>query len=303
MFKEGTQKEPVAAKERVASDQIKQEKQNLQAKKIPIGVPADKKNDVESVSLTGETKKNPVAAKDRFVRSEPQQAEKNRQTQKVVVAIQDKDIKKDYKKEARSADGDKKTHIDASRQLRDVYNTYPENNIDILKYYQFAASKGEQPAEEELVPKKSPDAGKEKVVKYPDLAGPTYHKQENPDVAKETPPPPVTRSIEGKIHSLKDIDERPRILSYYPPRYPFEARMKGIEGRVLLRFIVNNKGKVIDPQVISAKPEGVFEKAALETVVKYRLKPAIKDGTAVSSVAKLAISFAIDDNYQRFAQR
>ncbi len=303
IFTADTQQEPVADKERVARDEVKQEKQNLPAEKIPIDVPADKKIDVESVSLTGKTKNNPVAVKKRAVRSEPLQAEQNPQTRKIAVAIQDKDIEKDDRKEVRSAAETQKAHTDALRQLKDVYNTYSDNNIDILKYYQFAASKYEQSAKEALIPKKGPDTGKEKVIKYPDLAGPAYHKQENPDNAKETPVLPVAKSIEGKIHSLKDVDERPRILRYYSPRYPFEARMKGIEGRVLLRFIVDNNGKVIDPQVVSAKPEGVFEKAALETVVKYRLKPAIKDGTAVSSVVKLAISFAIDDNYQRFAQR
>lgn len=63
--------------------------------------------------------------------------------------------------------------------------------------------------------------------------------------------------------------------------YPRRAQARGIEGFVVVEFVVSKTGAVKEPVVIAAKPEGVFERAALDAVVKFKYKPRVVDGVAM----------------------
>lgn len=65
------------------------------------------------------------------------------------------------------------------------------------------------------------------------------------------------------------------------PIYPSRAQTQGIEGFVLLEFTVTETGSVVDPIVIEAKPEGVFDEAAKRAVVKFKYKPRVDNGKPV----------------------
>jgi len=77
--------------------------------------------------------------------------------------------------------------------------------------------------------------------------------------------------------------------------YPRRAQSRGIEGFVVVEFTVTKTGAVTNPVVVQAKPEGVFERAALDAVVKFKYKPRVVDGVsmAVAGVQN-KISFEID---------
>lgn len=66
------------------------------------------------------------------------------------------------------------------------------------------------------------------------------------------------------------------------PMYPRSAAQRGIQGFVVLEFTVTELGTVQDPQVISAEPEGVFNRAAIDAALKFKYKPKIVDGKAVA---------------------
>lgn len=91
----------------------------------------------------------------------------------------------------------------------------------------------------------------------------------------------------------KQVDKRPRVLRPVNPIYPHQATVNGIEGRVVLRFIVDENGKVLDPVVVKAEPEGVFEEAALAAIVKYKFIPATIGKKNVKCIAVLPIGFEI----------
>lgn len=92
-----------------------------------------------------------------------------------------------------------------------------------------------------------------------------------------------------------EVDQPPRLLRSVPPQYPFDAQQKGIEGRVVLRFVVDCGGRVQEPQVVEAEPEGIFEESALAAVVKYLFKPAMKGGKAVDCIVKLPIGYDLSN--------
>jgi bla regulator protein blaR1 len=188
------------------------------------------------------------------------------------------------------------------KKFKEAYNIYTEDT-DLQNSYPSELNKNNQTAQTAFLPQKGHNYSKDDNIKYLGLASVVNYMSKGQDNSKEYPGTSEKKSDGEDIINLKEVDEPPKIMSYYPLRYPFQAKVKGIEGRVLLRFVVDKEGNVLDPQVVSAEPKGVFEQAALDTVIKYRIKPAVKDGKSVNTVVKLPINFAISDSYLRLAQR
>lgn len=79
------------------------------------------------------------------------------------------------------------------------------------------------------------------------------------------------------------------------PIYPRRAQSRGIEGYVIVEFTVTTTGAVRDPVVIDAKPEGIFDRAAMDAALKFKYKPRVVDGTATEVAGvQNKISFEID---------
>ncbi|MDE0055768.1 MAG: energy transducer TonB [Gammaproteobacteria bacterium] len=80
------------------------------------------------------------------------------------------------------------------------------------------------------------------------------------------------------------------------PIYPRRAQTRGIEGYVLLEFIVTTTGAVREPVVIDAKPPGIFDRAAIQAALKFKYKPKVVNGepVEVAGVRNL-IKFELED--------
>jgi protein TonB len=65
------------------------------------------------------------------------------------------------------------------------------------------------------------------------------------------------------------------------PQYPRRALTRGIEGYVILEYVVTKIGGVRDPVVIEAKPPGIFNRAAINAALKYKYKPKVVNGEAI----------------------
>ncbi len=79
------------------------------------------------------------------------------------------------------------------------------------------------------------------------------------------------------------------------PIYPRRAQSRGLEGYVIVEFTVSKNGSVKDAKVVEAKPEGIFERAALDAAAKFKYKPRVVDGVAMEVAGvQNKISFQID---------
>ena len=77
--------------------------------------------------------------------------------------------------------------------------------------------------------------------------------------------------------------------------YPRRAQSRGIEGFVIVEFVVTKTGSVSNAIVVQAEPEGVFDRAALDAVAKFKYKPRVVDGVAMAVAGvQNKISFEID---------
>ncbi|WP_353683809.1 energy transducer TonB [Thermodesulfovibrio sp. 3907-1M] len=84
----------------------------------------------------------------------------------------------------------------------------------------------------------------------------------------------------------------PKFLYREIPVYPQIARRLGKEGKVVLRLTINEKGELLNVEVIEGAPYG-FTESAVEAVKKSKFSPAIKNGKPVACRAILPVRFVL----------
>jgi protein TonB len=79
------------------------------------------------------------------------------------------------------------------------------------------------------------------------------------------------------------------------PIYPRRAQSRGIEGFVIVEFVVTKNGSVRDAKVVEAKPADIFDRAAVAATLKFKYKPRVVDGVAMEVAGvQNKITFEID---------
>lgn len=66
-----------------------------------------------------------------------------------------------------------------------------------------------------------------------------------------------------------------------PPDYPMRAAAAGLQGVVLVRFAIDERGRVADPEILLSVPHPIFGEAAIEAVERWRYRPKHVDGQPV----------------------
>jgi protein TonB len=79
-----------------------------------------------------------------------------------------------------------------------------------------------------------------------------------------------------------------------PVTYPSLAKKNGVEGRVIVRVLINTKGKTEKMEVVESEPEEVFDEAALKSLIYWQFRPGIKDGQLVPTWVLIPLSFKLD---------
>jgi len=100
---------------------------------------------------------------------------------------------------------------------------------------------------------------------------------DGPTAGVDFAPPSVTRGAGPVLAGiLADGDALPVVK--VRPIYPSRAEQQGIEGYVLVQFTIDELGRVTDVKVIEAEPRGMFERAALKAVERFRYRPRVVNG-------------------------
>lgn len=148
--------------------------------------------------------------------------------------------------------------------------------------------------------------------------------KETPEVKEEKPIEPVVVSeethialntVEYNTHSSKSEEvipkqplqeeqkiyqmefgsaDGPKFLHREMPIYPMMARRLGKEGRVVLKLTIDEKGNLLNVEVVENDRYG-FREAAIEAVKKSTFLPATKNGRPVLSQALLSVRFMLRD--------
>lgn len=88
-----------------------------------------------------------------------------------------------------------------------------------------------------------------------------------------------------------DVKE-PAEIHRVQPTYPEEAREKRIQGRVVVRAVIDEKGTVTKVEAVES-PDPMLTEAALEAVKKWTYKPATKKGKPVKVFLTVTVAFKL----------
>lgn len=114
------------------------------------------------------------------------------------------------------------------------------------------------------------------------------------------PPPPAAKKVEEEEPEIfLVVEQDPELIGGLEGlqrsiRYPEIARKAGIEGRVFVQFVVDEKGNVIDP-VVTRGIGGGCDEAALDAVRKAKFKPGKQRGRAVKVQYSLPVTFRLQN--------
>jgi TonB family protein len=90
-------------------------------------------------------------------------------------------------------------------------------------------------------------------------------------------------------------DSAMRRMHLVEPRYPARALEQGIEGWVDMEFTVATDGSTRDAIVRAAEPLGIFDRAALEAVARWRYEPRMINGSVVEQRVAARVRFQLKD--------
>jgi protein TonB len=104
----------------------------------------------------------------------------------------------------------------------------------------------------------------------------------------------AVESMEPMVFELSDLDEASRPLARLRPVYPPQARLRRLEGEVVLEFIVEADGTTRDVQVVSGNEYEVFHKAAIRAIRRWRFSPGTRQGEPVAVRVRQKVTFSMD---------
>ncbi len=102
------------------------------------------------------------------------------------------------------------------------------------------------------------------------------------------------RDIDGfAAYSADTVDQIPAVERKVMPDYPLKARRLDLQGRVVVRLVVDALGEPRACAVHEASPPGYFEDAALDAARRTRFIPGKLRGRAVNTVVLLPFTFSL----------
>jgi len=94
----------------------------------------------------------------------------------------------------------------------------------------------------------------------------------------------------GNLFNVGDLDQQPVARVRQAPSYPYDMRRAGINGSVVVEFIISTEGDVIQTQIVRSSHRE-FEMPALQAVQKWKFKPGRKGGRVVNVRASQLLEF------------
>jgi len=85
----------------------------------------------------------------------------------------------------------------------------------------------------------------------------------------------------------------PSVIEKVQPVYPEEARVAGIEGKVVLKVVILFNGNTGDIEILQSSGRNDFDQAAKECVKQWKFKPAMQSGIRVTMAVQIPITFEI----------
>lgn len=106
-----------------------------------------------------------------------------------------------------------------------------------------------------------------------------------------------TPSAEGSMQAAvaRRLDTIPAPIDQARPIYPYDLRHAGVSGRVIVDFVVDNQGNVLNA-FASSSTQAEFEGPAVQAVSQWVFRPGEKNGHGVFTHMQVPIVFGSDSS-------
>jgi TonB family protein len=102
---------------------------------------------------------------------------------------------------------------------------------------------------------------------------------------------PITKEPEALDGGVVDVP--PKLVESTLPEYPALALEAGIEGMVVLEFVVGPEGEVVESRIVTRRATVSMEQAVQKVVPTFRFRPALRSGSPIACRVEVPIYFSI----------
>jgi protein TonB len=144
----------------------------------------------------------------------------------------------------------------------------------------------------------------------PDIPNPISPERPNPSEISVTPTLPSTHPVlpgswlpsgdpdngigsGGQTCSSESLDRSPEAVRQPQPIYPLDAKNKNESGEVVVAFVVDESGRVLNPRVVSSS-DPVFEEPTLRAIEQWRFAPGTLHGLPVRFRMSVPVAFNLE---------
>jgi len=93
-----------------------------------------------------------------------------------------------------------------------------------------------------------------------------------------------------QVYALAEVDRPPQLVMTFKTVYPPELKAAGVGGQVIVECVVDFDGVVRDP-VVKSSTRKEFELPALQSMVKWKYRPARKNKDKVNVRIEVPVTF------------
>lgn len=178
--------------------------------------------------------------------------------------------------------------------LREDKKISMENNqLDKNRKAKVETEKEEEQEKERNLPKQSNN--NENIKEKPVQGDFNITSQEvdckNEGQAKKNPE--IEKILDFTGNNYPDNVNPPELLEFQPPVYPKNLRERDIEGKVIVKLLIDKEGKVQEIQIFESSGYKMFDQIAIKAVRQWRFKPARKGNQQRVSWVLIPINFQI----------
>ena len=105
--------------------------------------------------------------------------------------------------------------------------------------------------------------------------------------------PEIEKILDFTGNNYPDNVNPPELLEFQPPVYPKNLRERDIEGKVIVKLLIDKEGKVQEIQIFESSGYKMFDQIAIKAVRQWRFKPARKGNQQRVSWVLIPINFQI----------
>jgi len=117
------------------------------------------------------------------------------------------------------------------------------------------------------------------------------------DSPLDLPPPPPSAAEKEEEEIFLVVENKPELIGGIASlqrkiEYPETARQAGIQGRVIVQFVVDEQGNVVNPRVVRGIGGGC-DKEALRVIKEAKFRPGTQRGRPVKVQYTLPLNFTL----------